>query len=385
MSTTTTADVIVIGAGIVGASCAHHLAARGLKVIVLEQNSGWAEGSTGLSFASIRAQWADSFNIDMSLRSMRAYRDFEEAHGIDIGYRPTGYLILYPEHAWAAQLDAVALQRAHGVQVEVLDHARASAITPYNPEGVAGATWGPADGQIDPHIATGAYLHLAKQREAKTFFNRTVDRVEAREDGSWEVHAGESTFTAQHVVNAAGGWAGEVAQLAGLDVPVVHSKKNVYATAEGSLDRFVPMTIDAATGFYMRSEGTRLLFAGANPGQEDGYDTRVDWPWMESLLEIGVERFPWIDELPLDRSSCWAGTYENTPDHDGILGSTPEAPTWVNACGFSGHGLMQAPEVGRLVGEQIADGAITSLDVSRLSLERFRRTDTTNPSLSLVF
>jgi sarcosine oxidase subunit beta len=131
------------------------------------------------------------------------------------------------------------------------------------------------------------------------------------------------------------------------------------------------MTIDLGTGVFVRSEGSRLLFAAARPDQEDGYDVSVDWPWMETVLELAVPRFPWLADLPLDRSGCWAGTYENSPDQHGILGPDPSAPTWVNACGFSGHGLMQAPEIGRLVAEQISKGAITSIDTTALSLERF--------------
>jgi sarcosine oxidase subunit beta len=131
------------------------------------------------------------------------------------------------------------------------------------------------------------------------------------------------------------------------------------------------MTIDLGTGVFVRSEGSRLLFGLARPDQEDGYDTRVDWPWMESVLATAVDRFPWLADLPLDRAGCWAGTYEVTPDHDGILGSDPTAPSWVNACGFSGHGLMQAPEIGRLVAEQIVTGTITGVDVTALRLERF--------------
>lgn len=134
----------------------------------------------------------------------------------------------------------------------------------------------------------------------------------------------------------------------------------------------------------MRSEGSRLLFGGARPDQEDGYDVRVDWPWMEQLLALAVPRFPWLADLPLDRSACWAGTYENSPDHHGILGADPDAPTWVNACGFSGHGLMQAPEIGRLVAEQVVRGAITSIDTSALRLERFATADRAG-RLGLVF
>lgn len=367
-----TTDVLVIGAGAIGASCAHHLARAGHDVIVTDALGGPAEGSTGRSFASVRAQWADPLNIELSWRSIRAYRDFPEEHGTDVGYRPSGYLFLVPEQDWSAQLAAVALQRSLGVPVIALDVAAAQRTTPFSAEGIAGATWGAADGVVDPHLVTSAYLGLARGRGARTLFRHPVTAVRARPDGRWLVTAGDRRIVAEHVVNAAGGWSGEVAALAGLHVPVVHSRRNVYSTAPGALDRPVPMTIDLATGIYVRSEGSRLLFAGARPDQPDGYDVSVDWHWMEALLERAVDRFPWLADLPLDRSGCWAGTYEMSPDRHGILGPHPDAPGWIDACGFSGHGLMQAPEVGRLVAEFVGRGDVADLDLAPLRHDRFR-------------
>jgi sarcosine oxidase, subunit beta len=144
------------------------------------------------------------------------------------------------------------------------------------------------------------------------------------------------------------------------------------------------MTIDLGTGAYVRSEGSRLLFGAARPDQPDGYEVNVDWPWMEGVLERATPRFPWLADLPLDRGACWAGTYENTPDHHGILGAAPTAPGWVNACGFSGHGLMQAPEIGRLTAEQVVEGKISSVDASALRLDRFAVAGT-GDRLGLVF
>jgi sarcosine oxidase, subunit beta len=374
MNTDLDADVAVIGAGVIGASSAHQLTRAGLRAVVLEALGGPAEGSTGRSFASIRGQWADPLNIEMSWRGIRAYRSFPFEHGIDVGYRPTGYLLLVPEAGWEAQLAAVGLQREHGVPVEVLDLAAAAAITPLAPGGLAGATWGPADGVVDPHLVTGAYLSLARAGGARVLFRHPVSAI-ARDGGGWTLTAGGRTIRARYVVNAAGGWAGQVAALAGLAVPVVHSRRNIYATAPGALSGVgigpVPMTIDLGSGVYVRSEGARLLFGAARPDQPDGYDVSVDWPWMESVLALAVPRFGWLADLPLDRAGCWAGTYENSPDHHGILGADPGAPAWVNACGFSGHGLMQAPEIGRLVAEQVTEGAITSLDAAPLRPDRF--------------
>ena len=379
-----TADVAVIGAGAIGASAAHHLAAAGRRVVVLEALDGPAAGSTGRSFASIRGQWADELNIEMSWRSIRAFREFPERHGVDIGYRPSGYLLLVSQELWDAQLRAVDLQRAHGVPVDVLSFDAAQAITPFAADGLGGTTWGPADGVVDPHLATSAYLDLARSDGAVVRFRHRVESIDANDDGSWTVTAGAMTVRCQHVVNAAGGWAGEVAALADLDVPVVHSRRNVYASAAGALAGSLPMTVDFTSGFYLRTEGARLLFGGARPDEADGYRTDVDWPWMEQLLELGARRFPWLADVPLDRTGCWAGTYENTPDHHGILGAVPAAPTWVNACGFSGHGMMQAPEIGRLAAEQVITGDITSVDVGALRIERFAA-PAVNRAVELVF
>lgn len=377
-----TADVVVVGAGALGASCAFHLARAGLQVVVVDAFDGPAEGSTGRSFASIRAQWADPLNIELSWRSIQAYRSFTEVHGIDVGYRPSGYLFLVPDAAWPAHLAAVDLQREHGVPVDVLDLPAAQRITPFASPGLAGATWGPADGVVDPHLVTSAYLQLARSAGAEVSFRHRVTAIAA--DDGWTLTAGGRRFSARYVVNAAGGWAGQVAALAGLSVPVVHSRRNIYATAPGALAAPLPMTIDIGTGIYIRGEGARLLFGGARPDQADGYDVTVDWPWLEALLEQAVVRFPWLADLPLDRAGCWAGTYENTPDHHGIVGEDAAAPGWVNACGFSGHGLMQAPEIGRLVAEQITDGAITSIDASALRLERFA-TSAASHGVGMVF
>src|ERR1700691_1874538 len=287
MSTSTSADAIVVGAGVVGASCAYHLARAGLRVLVAETFGGPAEGSTGRSFASIRSQWADPLNVELSWRSIRAYRSFRADHGIDVGYRPTGYLLLVPDAQWEAQLAAVELQRAHGVPVDVFGVAAAARITPFTPDGIAGATWGPADGVVDPHLATSAYLTLARAAGARVLFRHPVTSIDPGRD-AWALVAGGQVWRARYIVNATGGWASEVAALAGLSVPVAHSRRNIYATAPGALAQPLPMTIDLGSGVYVRSEGPRLLFGAARPDQPDGYDVSIDWPWMESVLELAT-------------------------------------------------------------------------------------------------
>lgn len=365
-------DVLVVGAGIVGASCAYHLAADGHAVAVVESAPGFAEGSTGRSFASVRGQWSDPVNIQLSWRSIERYRDFRRDHGIDVGYRPTGYLFLFHEAAWPEHRDVIELQRSLGVNVEVLDLPAARTLSDFDPVGIAGATWGPEDGQVDPHATTSAFLSLARARTAQVHFTSPVLGIDRAGDASWLVRAGDRRFRAQHVVNAAGGWSGEVAALAGMQVPVDHSRRNVYATAGGSCVRPVPLTIDLLTGIAVRSEGDRLIvYGGHDPRQPPGYDLTLDLDWMETALETASVRFPYLADMPLDTRASWAGTYDMSPDQNAIVGADPENQTWINACGFSGHGVMQAPEVGRVVAEQVRTGRITSVDAAPLSLARF--------------
>jgi sarcosine oxidase subunit beta len=367
--TATPVDVVVIGAGIVGASCAFHLADRGLRVAVLDAFEAPAQGSTGRSFASVRGQWEDPLNIELSWRSIQSYRDFPQLHGVDVGYRPSGYLLLIPSARWERQLRAVDVQRSLGVPVDVLDLDAAAAITPFDPTGLGGATWGRADGVVDPHQATLAYLRLARDRGATVHLRQPVTAL-APQGGSWLVHSADHRFAAGHVLNAAGGWAADVAALAGLDVPVQHVRRNIYASAADPSAPRYPMTIDAGSGVFLRSEGARLLFSVARPDEPAGYQTSVDWPWMETVLERACPRFPWLADVPLDRAACWAGTYEISPDQLPILGRNPHASGWVDVCGFSGHGVMQAPEVGRLMAEEIVDGVAHSLDITALGHRR---------------
>lgn len=362
-----TVDVVVIGAGIVGASSAFQLASRGRRVAVLEAREAAAMGSSGRSNACVRGQWLDRTNIAMSWGSIQTYRDFGMRYGIDVGYRPFGYLLLIPEDRWESHLRGVELQQSMGVPVTVLEIGEALDRTSFDPAGVAGATWGSADGGVDPHLATNAFLTMAAQNAATVHFRAPVVAVEAG-SGGWVVTTPAGVVRADAVVNAAGGWAGEVAALAGLDVPVHHSRRMIFSSAPG--ERRIPMTIDLETGFFLRSEGDRILMGYGGSHEQPGYNNSLDWAWLDAVMTAGRRRFPWIENLPMDRRASWAGTYEVTPDHMPFLGAMPGAPGWFNACGFSGHGVMQAPMTGMLVAEAVIDGGIHTIDDRALRIDR---------------
>lgn len=364
------ADVAVIGAGIIGASVAYHLAAAGAEVTVLEQADGPAMGSTGLSAAGVRVQFTEAVNVRLSWESIRELRDFEARHGEDVGYRPIGYLLLVPEQAWAAHLAAVEVQHRVGAPVEVCTPAEAAERVPLDPAGLGGATFGPADGVVDPHLVTQAYLRRARGHGVRPRYRSPVVGIDSRGE-RWRLTLPDGVVDAPVVVNAAGPWAGQIAALAGLDVPVQPVKRMVFLTAPARRDRVYPLTVDLATGFYLRSEADRVLFGRSRPDQPPGFCDGMDWDWLEPTLAVGADRFPWLAGERLDARGSWYGYYEVTPDHNPILGRMPGATSWVNACGFSGHGVQQAPAVGRVVAEEIVEGRARSIDIDPLRHERF--------------
>jgi sarcosine oxidase, subunit beta len=364
-------DVVIIGAGIIGASCAWHLSSRGLTVRVLEAEAGPAMGSTGKSAAGVRVQFTTEANVRLSMYSLPFYRGFQERFGEDIGYRPIGYLLLVPEGRWAGHLESVELQHGLGAPVDVLTPEEAQRYVPFEQVGLAGATYGPWDGVIDPHMATQAWLGLARDQGVDIRYRTPVTGIDARTGGGWTLTSADGVTHCTHLVNAAGAWSGEIGAMAGLDVPVGPKRIQIFLSAPITDPRTYPLTIDLATGTYLRSEGNRVLLGLDNLQQEFGFSEGMDWDWMEHVLMTGVDRFPWWSELGIDRKGSWWGYYEVSPDHSPIIGAHPGAAGWFDACGFSGHGIMHAPATGLAVSEMIADGGSHTLDVSAFRHDRF--------------
>jgi sarcosine oxidase subunit beta len=241
---------------------------------------------------------------------------------------------------------------------------------PFETAGLAGVTHGPADGIVDPHSATLAFLKLARERGVAVQLNAPATG-RRRVGSAWQVETPQGVYTATYLLNATGAWAGAVARLAGLDVPVQPVRRLVYATAPLPRPHVYPLTIDCISGFYLRSEGQRVLFGRSNPDEPPGFTEGMDWDWFEQTLAVGVERFPWLAEAQLDAHASWWGYYEVTPDHCPILGRMPGVDTWVNAAGFSGHGVQQAPAIGKVIAEEILDGRAHSIVIDPLRMERF--------------
>lgn len=369
MSKRMKADVIIIGSGIIGASCAFRLSDRGLKVVILEAQSAPAMGSTGRSAAGVRVQFTEEVNIRLSWESIKEYQRFLDLYGEEAGYRPIGYLLLVSTKRVSVHMDSVRLQERIGVPVHVFSPEEAQHLIQFDPTNIACATYGPADGIVDPHLVTLTYLKLAKERGTRLYLDTQLTNAN-RVGNIWRVEAVNGIFEATYLVNAAGCWAGEVAMRAGLEVPIHPVRRLVYTTAPTSWNHNYPLTIDMESGFYLRSEGNRILFGRSNPNELPGFIEGIDWDWLEPTLQVGMARFPWMAETKLDHHACWWGYYEVTPDHNPILGRLPSAENWINAAGFSGHGVQQAPMVGKLIAEEIVLGKAQSVDIDDLRIDR---------------
>jgi sarcosine oxidase, subunit beta len=364
--------ITIIGAGIVGASCAYYLAKRGANVTVLERANQPATGSTAKSAAGIRHQFSHPENVKMTLVSAKVFSDFETLTGYDAGYRKVGYLFLLSEEMLVSWSQQRKMQTELGARVWALDLQETAKKFPYlTLDGIAGSSFGPDDGVVDPHAVTLGFLDVAKKLGATVLLEHEVLELK-RQGGQWLLLTNKGRFETDIIVNAAGAFSGEVGKRAGLDIPVLPYRRNIYATSPvKDFPHPTPLIIDMTTGVYLRSEGERFIFGLSNHDEPAGDNQAVDWAWMEHTLGLALPRFPLLERAGLDRRACWAGLYEITPDHIPILGRMPGAENFYNACGFSGHGVQHAPATGLILSEEILDGASHSFDITDFRYERF--------------
>ena len=373
-----TADVVIIGGGVIGASVAYHLAARGAgDVVVLERGASAGEGSTGRATGGFRAQFGTRVNVRLSLLSREKLLRFREETNVDPGFRQCGYLFIARS---GEELDA--LVSAQAVQHECgLTEARAVAtedVARLNPavntEGVRGGVYCPTDGFIRPLEILRGYTEAAERLGVR--FERGVEVTGFRknERGSIEsVRTTRGEFHAGKFVNAAGAWAGEVGALAGVGVPVTPLRRQVAITgACDLLPEEMPMTIFVGDGFHLRvRDGRVLLLWPDEPRTRDPFDTRVEDEWVREVVRRARVRVPCLKEIEVERKTCWAGLYEMSPDRHALLGRANGVENFYLANGSSGHGVMHSPALGQLLSEIILDGAAHSLDVRDLRPSRF--------------
>lgn len=363
-------DVAVIGAGVIGLSCARELAGAGVNVTVLEAAEAAGRGSSALANGGIRAQFTTEVNIAFSRFSIGELEALERTVG-GLGFHQTGYLLLAGADASERRLrDAIELQRRLGVETRWLEPAEIASMVPFvRAEGIRGGTFHARDGFLDPAGLVAALLAEARTRGA-TILTRAA--VSAIEPGFVVRHANRDLH-ADVIVNAAGTGARAVARLLGTDVPVEPVRRNLaYVMDPSPAGGLTPMTVDVDTGVLVRREPAGgWVVAYSDPRDPPGWDTSVDPAFLPALAARLPNRFPSILDLPMDPSQCWAGLYPETPDHHAIIGEDPTVAGLFHCVGFGGHGLMHAPAAGRAIGELVTRGRGETFDLRPLRPSRF--------------
>jgi sarcosine oxidase subunit beta len=381
-----TADIAIIGAGVIGCSVAFHLARLGCRnVLLIDKEPLPGSGSTSKANGGIRAQFTTDVNIAMSLASMDILDALQDELGEPPVYRKAGYLFLTGDPArFSAMKTAAAFQKARGVSVEVLDAGEVRARAPYAAGEIVGGTFGPRDGFIDPGGLTNFFLREATQGGVAARYGAEVTAIDRDGSGTFRLTTTAGELRASAVVDAAGPFAGRVAALVGTDVPVVPVRRHLLISGPcPTLPPLIPMTIDADTGVLIRREGSRVLIAYSNPDEPPGFNTAFDPDFPLRIAEQVDARFPAVGEAGLDIKRSWAGLYEVTPDHHAVIGPVAGVPGFFVVAGFSGHGVMHAPAAGRAVAEMLVRGGSESIDVSALSLERFARGEAIHETMVL--
>jgi sarcosine oxidase subunit beta len=373
---TETADVVIIGSGIVGSSVAYHLAQAGCtNVLVIEREAHQGKGSTGKSMGGVRAQFSTPVNIQMSRYSIDFFSRFDEVVGHPADYRAHGYLFCATSESHRAYLQANReRQMALGVNnVEWVSPEEIQAIVPQlRTDDILGGTFCPTDGFVDPHSVMMGFMLNAREHGARLWLETQVTGIEVESDQIAAVMTSRGRVATRVVVNAAGAWAAAVAEMAGVDLPVEPLRRQLVPTEPfDQLPKRFPMVIDMSTGFHFRREGKGILLAWNDPAETVGFKTEFDPTFVEKILTRAASRVPVLAEAGVNPRRAWAGLYEMTPDHHAIIGPAPNVKGLYFVNGFSGHGVMHSPASGHIAAELILQGRSRLIDAAQLSVERF--------------
>ncbi len=373
----TTADVVIIGGGVMGVSVAYHLTTRGCRnVVLLEKAPFLGSGATGKCAGGIRYQFSTEINVRLSLLSLPMLARFEEELNQSIDLRWTGYLFLLDNEADLATFRRnVAMQNALGVPSQLLSPEQVAELVPLlYLDDIIGGAYHAGDGLADPGGVVQGYASGARRGGAQLFTGVAATAIRVQGGRVVAVETNEGTIATPSVVNAAGPWAGEVAALAGVALPIEPIRRQiVVTTALPGLPPDFPFVIDFSRSLYFHREGQGILTGQSNPDEKPGFDQSVDHAWTEVHLEQAIMRFPLLERAGLLRE--WAGLYEVTPDAHPVIDALADPAGFYIVAGFSGHGFMHGPIAGQLIAEMILDGRAHSLDVHPLRLSRFAEGD----------
>lgn len=363
-------DAIIIGGGILGVSTAYELAKAGMKNVCVLERHYLSSGSTGRCGGGFRQQWSTEANTRLAMDSVSRLENIDEELGYKTEFFQGGYLILAHTDKEVEQFSKnVEMQRKLGLSVDIVDPEEAGKIVPFLDKSlIKKATWCPKDGHINPFLLTQAYANAARRLGAEIHLWTNVTGIMKKSNSFFLMTEKGVHYETPILFNCAGGFSRAVGDMLNVEIPVDPYRHEILVT-EPVERLWNPMVISFDTGLYARQEMSGGIVMGmGDPNEPVSTNVGSSMHFMYEMSKRFTKLFPKLDKLRIVRQ--WAGLYEMTADAQPILGPIEEVDNFIQACGFSGHGLMLAPAVSQLLADLTVNGkgseVIDSLNIKRL-------------------
>lgn len=372
------ADIIIVGGGVIGSSIAYNLLNDGFsgKILIFEKDNIYEFSSTPRSAGGFRQLYTTDINVQLSRYSLQVYKDFAKTMAVDneeaeIDFKQRGYLFLATEKMMSRFEEHLKIQHRNGVSSQLLEKSELLNIIPeLNIDDLAGGLYCSESGYLDPYSVMQSYVKCSKNLGAEYVYEE-IDSLLTEQDEIKGVRlTSGQEYYAPVVVNCAGAWASILSEKANLPLPVVPLPRQIFQfDIEKPLQKYLPLTMDP-TGVYFRHEGEKFI-----AGYAEEITPKIDFSWkrsafIENIWPVIAHRIENFEQAKIERG--WSGLYDfNTKDHNAILGEYPTMKGYYIAFGFSGHGMQQAPAVGKGLSELIRKGKYETLDLTPLRVERF--------------
>ncbi len=380
---TDTADIVVIGGGILGICTAYYLVQHsGLKVVVCEKDL-LAQAATGLCVGGIRQQFSHPANIRLSQETLQILDESRTEWGATYDFHKIGYLFLTKNPTtWESFLVNIEVQHRYGVPTEALSPQEIHHRWPYlHTDDLLGGTYCANDGYVDPYDVAMAFSRAARRKGAVFLEKTEVLDIELKSDRVQGVITTQGHLATPLVINTAGAWAAQIARMAGLNLPIKPYRRQVYVTtAFDAIPRPIPLVIDQDSLFYFREDGPGILMGKTDAAEPSSFNTHTDREFLETLIETAAYRAPCLAEAEILRG--WGGLYAITPDENPIIGPLSDHPGLYGAIGFSGHGFQHGPSVGRALSSLVL-GKKMDLDLSAFRYDRFENLTNTGEKITV--
>lgn len=363
-------NVAIIGGGCVGLSVAYHLGKLGVEDVLLLERDYLGAGATCRCGGGMRQQWSTRGNVVLAKHAVQAFANFENELGQDIDFVQGGYLLpAYDQQMLDEFEENIHIQNQAGIDTRLVTPAEVNKIVPLlNTDGMLGASFGPGDGKANPFLVVEGYANRAREMGVEIKTHQAVVGLRSCDEGI-EVLTESGKIFARTVVNAAGGFAAEVAAMVGVEIPVRPYRHQVFVT-EPVESCFDPMVIDLRRNIYFSQAKHGAFITGqTDHGELSSHNISERWQSGVQIARKLISMVPRLKKVGMLRQ--WAGSYAVTPDSQPILGPAASEPNMLLACGFSGHGFMLSPIAGKLIAEHIACGHCETLPIDDYLMTRF--------------